>query len=178
MLQNLNSLFSYFIFVSIFIIVLAILFFFATKKYSKKKVKLFSLFASLNNRSIILLSSFILNFTLIAFYAVATQHFNSLIVYLIIINNIVAMVVSLNYRVIISNVLYSVISIFSLKIINLVFNYLSLIYYDRLTFILGVIFVLMIIVFEMFITVRLFEIVLKTIKPLGGVKKDGKSRKK
>jgi hypothetical protein len=36
----------------------------------------------------------------------------------------------------------------------------------------------MIIVFEMFITVRLFEIVLKTIKPLGGVNKDGKSRKK
>ena len=177
MLQNLNSLFSYFIFVSIFIIVLAILFFFATKKYSKKKVKLFSLFASLNKKSIILLSSFILNFTIIVFYAVATQHFNNLILYLIIVNNIIVIFVSLNIRLIISNLLYSTISIFSLKIINLIYNYLFYIYYDNLTFILGVIFILTIIVFEMFITVRLFEIVLKNIKALGGVSKNGKSRK-
>lgn len=177
MIANLKSIYSYFIFIAIFIIILSIIFFLTTRKYSKRKVKLFSLFSSLNNRTIILLASFILNFTLVSFFAVSTKHFNNFILYLIIINNIITIIISMDISVIVANIIYSIISIFSLKIINLVYNYLSLIYYDRLTFILGIIFVLMIIVYELFITVRLFEIVLNKVKPIGGKKRNGKSRK-
>ena len=93
---------------------------------------------------------------------------------MIVVNSIICIAVSLNSRIIISSFLYTFISIFSLKIINLVYNYLSSIYFDKLTFILGIIFVLMVIVYELFVTVRLLEIVLKKN---GGVKANGKSWK-
>lgn len=178
MINNLKSIYSYFIFVSIVIILLSIIFFFATKKYNKKRIKLFALFASLNNRSIVLVSSFILNFTLVAFYACAPKYFGDFSLYLLIISTLISMIVSLDIKLIINNTVYTLISIFSLKIINLVYNYLTLIYYNRLTFILGIIFILMVLVFELFITFRLIEIVLKNKKFVGGLKKDGKSRKK
>ena len=175
MISNLKSIYSYFIFAGIFIIILAIIFFFATKKYNKKRVKFFALFVNLNRKGIILISSFILNFTLVSYFAVKSLYFNNLIIYIIAINVIISCIVSLKPRLIISNIIYSLISVFSLKIINLVYNYLFNIYYDKLTFILSIIFVLMLIVYELFITFRLTEIVLKYNKM--EVQKNGRKSK-
>lgn len=169
MISNLKSIYSYFIFVGIFIVLISIIFFFATKKYNKNRIKLFALFSSLDKRSILLISTFVLNFTIVSFFSVKSLYFNNFVIYLILINILISIIVSLNIRVSISNIIYSLISIFSLKIINIVYTYLSSIYYDRLTFILGAIFVLMVIVYELFITFRLTEIVLKYKNKLGGV---------
>jgi hypothetical protein len=76
------------------------------------------------------------------------------------------MIISVNLHIILLNVVYTFVSIFALKIINLVYNYLHSVYYDRLTFILGVIFVLLIIVYELFITFRQLEVV---VRKKGGV---------
>lgn len=178
MIQNIKSIYSYFIFAGIFIFIISIIFFLATKKYSKKRVKFFALLSSLDKRSIILVSTFILNFTEVTYFSIATFNYNNFAMYLIIFTSLVSIIVSLNPHVIFGNTVYTAISIFSLKIINLVYNYLSFVYYDRLTFILGVIFVLMVIIYELFITIRQIEIVVKNVKPLGGVKNAGKSRKK
>lgn len=172
MIRDFRGIYSYFIFASIFIVILSIIFFFATKKYKKNKVKVFGLFTSLTKRNIILISSFILNFTIIVFFALCPSFYNDFVLYMIITNTIISIVVSLNLHMIIGIVIYTCISIFSLKIVNLVYNYLSSIYYDRLTFVLGMIFVCMIIVYELFITFRQLEMVLKKN---GGVKNDGKS---
>lgn len=174
MIRNLKGIYSYFIFAGIFLFLLSLIFFFVTRKYKKSRIKILALLSSLNKRTIILVSTFILNFTLVAFFAISSKNYNDFVMYMILINSGISIIVSLNIRMIISTVLYTFISIFSLKIINLVYNYLSSIHFDRLTFILGMIFVLMVIIYELFVTVRLLEIVLKKN---GGVKFDGKSRK-
>lgn len=161
MISNLKSIYSYFIFISIFIVILSIIFFFATKKYSKRKVKFLALFVNLDRKNIILISSFLLNFTLVAFFAVKSDNFNNMVIYLIATNVIISCIVSLKLKIILSNIIYSLISCFSLKIINLVYTYLTNIYYDRLTFILAIIFILMVIVYQLFITFRLTEMILK-----------------
>lgn len=176
MISNFKGIFSYFIFASTFIFIMSLIFFFLTKKYKKGRVKLFALFLSLNNRSILIVATFILNFTLVSFFSVMSNMFNSYVIYLIIVNVIISLIVSLNLKIFIVNFVYTIISIFSLKIINLVYNYLTNIYYDRLTFILGIIFVLMIIVYELFITFRLTEIVLKNKNNLGGIRHGRKSK--
>lgn len=168
MISNLKSIYSYFIFVGIFIVLMSIMFFFATRKYNKKRIRLFALFASLDKRSIVLISTFILNFTLVSFFSIKSFYFNDFVIYLMIVNIVISIIISLNIRVSISNIIYSLMSIFSLKIVNIVYTYLSSIYYDRLTFVLGAIFVLMVIVYELFITFRLTEIVLKNKDKIGG----------
>lgn len=177
MISSLKSIFSYFVFVGVVIVLIAIILFLTTKKYNKKKIRLLALFSSLNSRSIILISSFVLNLTLCVFYAFAPHLYCSFVIYFLVINTIISMIVSLDLKIIIGNSIYTIISIFSLKIISLVYNYLSLIYYDRLTFILGLIFTIMVCIYEFFIMFRLTEIVLKNKKFVGGLK-NGKSRKK
>lgn len=174
MIRDLRGVFSYFIFASIFIVFISIIFFFATKKYKKNKVKFFGLFTSLSTRDAILISSFILNFTIVVFFAVCPMFYNNFVMYMIIINTIISLITSLNVHMMLGSIIYSFISIFSLKIVNLVYNYLSSIYYDRITFILGIIFVIMILIYELFVTFRQLEIVLKKN---GGVKNGRKSRK-
>lgn len=176
MVSNLKSIFSYFVFVSVVIVIMAIIFFLITKNYSKKKIKILALFSSLNGRSIILIASFVLNLTLTVFYAFVPQLYCEFVLYFLIINTLISMIVSLDVKVIISNLVYTIISIFSLKIISLVYNYLSYIYYDKLTLILGLIFTIMVCLYELFIMFRLTEIVLKNKKFVGGLK-NGKSRK-
>ena len=60
-----------------------------------------------------------------------------------------------------STLLYSAISIASLKIVSLTYNYLQNVYYDRMTFILASIFVLLLVVYEIYVTFRQVEIVMK-----------------
>ena len=140
---------------------MALIFFFATRKYKKTRIKFFALFTTLSKRKVVLVASLILNFTLVSFFAVATFFYNDFVMYMIIINSLISMIVSVNLHIICSNLVYTIISVFSLKIINLVYNYLNSIYYDTLTFILGAIFVLMIIVYELFVTFRQLEIIVK-----------------
>lgn len=161
MLNSFRGIFSYFIFTGIVIVLMALIFFFATRKYKKTRIKFFALFTTLSKRKVVLVASLILNFTLVSFFAVATFFYNDFVMYMIIINSLISMIVSVNLHIICSNLVYTIISVFSLKIINLVYNYLNSIYYDTLTFILGAIFVLMIIVYELFVTFRQLEIIVK-----------------
>lgn len=174
MISSFKGIFSYFIFASVFIVLISIIFFFATKKYSKNKVKFFGLFTSLTNRNIIVISTFVINLTLVLFFAVCPHYYNDFVMYMIIANAVISMIVSLNIHMIFSSIVYTFISIFSLKIINLVYNYLTSIYYNRLIFILAIIFIIMVIIYELFITFRQLEIVLRKN---GGAKKNGKSKK-
>ena len=174
MIRDFRGVFSYFIFASIFIVIISIIFFFATKKYKKNKVRFFGLFTSLSTRDVILISSFILNFTIVVFFVIFPMFYSNFVMYMIIVNTLISIITSLNVHMILGSIIYSFISIFSLKIVDLVYNYLSSIYYDRLTFVLGIIFVIMVIIYEMFVTFRQLEIVLKKN---GGIKNARKSRK-
>ena len=174
MLYNFKGIFLYFIFASIFIALMSFIFFFYTLKYKKNRVNFFALFTTLNKRKIIIVASLILNLTLVCFFSVAIAYYNDFVTYMILINSLILMIVSVNFHIIFSNILYTSISVFALKIINLVYNYLYSVYYDRLTFLLGAVFVLLIIVYELFVTFRQLEIV---VKKNGGVLNDRRTKK-
>ena len=174
MLESFKGIFSYFVFAAIFIVLMSLIFFFGTIKYKKDKVKFLALFTTLDKRKVILISSLVLNFTLVSFFAVATFYYNNFVMYMIVINSIISIVVCRDIHMIFSSIIYNLLSIFSIIIINSVYNYLYFIYYDSLTFILGVIFVIMVIVYELFITFRQLEII---VKKNGGVLNGRKSTK-
>lgn len=161
MIQNLVSIYPYYIFLSIFIVVIAIILFFATIKYSKKKTNLYSLFLNLNLRSIVLISSCVLNLTFILFFCFYIKGYNNFVTSLIIINTFLSLCISLNIHMILFDILYAFVTIVCLKLYSLVYIYINEIYYDKNVLILSIIFMIMILIYGLFITIRKIELILR-----------------
>lgn len=160
MIQNLISIYPYYIFLSIFIVVISIILFLTTKKYYKKFERIYSLFLNLNIRSVILIASSILNFTFILFFCFYIKGYNDFVMYLIIINTIISICVSLNIHIILFDILYTIITLVCLKLYYLVNIYINQIYYDKKILILGIIFMITILIYGLFIIIRKIELVL------------------
>jgi len=158
-ITSLKNLYPFIVFIGIVFILLSIVLYISTFKYKKKKLKFLAIFASLSKRNIILLSTIILNFLIVVYYSVQIKYFSNIVIYLIIVNAVISVITALNIHMLISTIIYDTISIISLKILSLVYNYLENIYYNKLTFILGIIFLLLLNVYEIYVTFRQVEIV-------------------
>lgn len=161
MINNLKNLYPFIIFVGIILILMSLILFFGTIKYKKRKLKTLAIFASLSKRNIILISTIVLNFLIVIYYLFQIKNYSSIVTYLIIVNSVISIITALNVHMLLSTLLYSAISIASLKIVSLTYNYLQNVYYDRMTFILASIFVLLLVVYEIYVTFRQVEIVMK-----------------
>ena len=159
MIQNLRAIYPYYIFLSIFIISLSLILFFNTRKYKDKKSNFYSLFLNLNARNVILLASTLLNFTFVFFLACFIKYYHPLIIYMLIINSIISIIICFDIQIIGYDIMYTIASVVMLKIFNLIYTYLSNIYYERIIFILGILFLIMIIVYSIFITIRKMEMI-------------------
>ena len=173
MISNLKNIYPFIIFIGIVFIIMSLVLFFGTIKYKKRKLKSLAVFASLNKRNIILLATIILNFLIVIYFAIRIKYYSDIVTYLIIVDGVISVITALNLHMLISTIIYDVISIVALKIVSLIYNYLENIYYDRLTFILGCIFVLLLIVYEVYVTFRQIEIVVN--KDEGG-QEDGRKQ--
>ena len=172
MINNLKNIYPFVIFVGIVLIVLSLILFFGTIKYKKRKLKTLAIFASLSKRNIVLISTIVLNFLIVIYFLFQIKNYSDVVTYLIIVNGVISIITSLNIHMLLSTILYSAISILSLKIVSLTYNYLANIYYDRMTFILACIFILLLVVYEIYVTFRQVEIVMKKSK--GGIKDGAK----
>ena len=159
MINNLRNLFPFIVFVGIVFILMSLILFFGTIKYKKRKLKTLAVFASLSKKNIVLLASIVLNFLIVLFFSFRIKYYSNIVSLLIIVNGIIGIIVSLDFHMLISTILYDVIGVIALKILSLLYNYLENIYYDRLTFILGCIFILLLSVYEIYVTFRQIEIV-------------------
>lgn len=164
MIQILTSIYPYFIFLSVFIVVLAIILFLVTRKYKDKRTKFYSLFLNLNARSVILVATTLLNLTFILYLTLCVKYYDDFILYLLIANSVVSIIMSLDIHLVGYDILYTVISVIILKVFSLIYNYLDTIYYNRVIFVLGIVFLLMIIIYAFFITIRKIEIIIKKNK--------------
>ena len=164
MIQILTSIYPYFIFLSVFIVVLAIILFLGTRKYKDKRTKFYSLFLNLNARSVILVATTLLNLTFILYLTLCVKYYDDFILYLLIANSVVSIIMSLDIHLVGYDILYTVISVIILKVFSLIYNYLDTIYYNRVIFVLGIVFLLMIIIYAFFITIRKIEIIIKKNK--------------
>ncbi len=160
MIKSLSSIYSYYIFCSIFIILISLILFFATKRYRKLNENIYSIFLNLNMRKTILLACSIVNVMIIIYSCFFIKNFNNIILYMLIANTLISASVSLNIRTILFDIFYLLITLSSLKIFSLIYNYLNEVYYSKIVYILSLIFMAMILFYGIFITIRKIELIL------------------
>ena len=79
-------------------------------------------------------------------------------------NSIVSIILSFNLHLILAEIVYTFITLFVLILLNLVNTFLTNINYDKMTYILSLIFMGTIVVYLLFTSVRKLELVLKKNK--------------
>ena len=92
------------------------------------------------------------------------SNFNIMFFTMIAFNSIVSIILSFNLHLIIAEIIYTFITLFGLILLNLVNTFLTNINYDKMTYILSLIFMGTIVVYLLFISVRKLELVLKKNK--------------
>ena len=160
MIKSLSSIYSYYIFCSISIILISLILFFATKRYRKLNENIYSIFLNLNMRKTILLACSIVNVMIIIYSCFFIKNFNNIILYMLIANTLISASVSLNIRTILFDIFYLLITLSSLKIFSLIYNYLNEVYYSKIVYILSLIFMAMILFYGIFITIRKIKLIL------------------
>lgn len=164
MITRLYLLFSIFIYISIVTFVLFIIAWFFTRKFNNKYRNIYAMFIDVGKRECLLYATIFLNLLLCLFFLVFTSKYDNFAMYMIIFTNLVTCLVSFNYKLIISNIIYSFISVELLFLLNAVNNYFNYVSHDSKILILKILYMCVIFIFFIFITIRKMEICLKSHK--------------
>ena len=138
---------------------LFIILIFFTKRYKDKYKNLYSLFLNLSKKDTFLLSTTVLNFLVVLFFLINIKSFLNIGIYAILIVNIYSCFFSFNFHVIISDIIYTTMSIMMLWVLNVVNNYSIYIITNNLTIILKILLMILIFVYSLFVLVRKEEII-------------------
>ena len=159
-----NILLTVFIYFVIFCFVVIILGFLLTKKYNKKYQKIYTLFTGLNFKEIFLLSTSFINLVFIIYYVINSMYFMPLGLYMIASLNFLSCLVSLNYRVILIDIIYTGISCSLIWLLMTVYNYYNYVGGNEYVLILIVVFIVLIILYALFITIRKINLIINIHK--------------
>ena len=162
MINDISTLFFVASFILVFAIISSFAIFFLTKKYNDKYHNLYSLFMDISKKNIILESIVLLNFLVVFYFIFNIDNFSSIAFYLIIVINIISCFISFNFHIIISNIIYSGISVVLLWLLNLLNNYSKFILYDEKIMLVKILFIIMVIIFTLLVVVRQTEILIRT----------------
>lgn len=160
-MDNIKQLVSLYLFYCLIVVTLAIFLFIYTNKYKKERIKIFGLLLDLNKREIIILSCNILNLIVTIYSLITIKQFSLTLISMLITISLITLVCSLNIHIIISELIYSSITIVVLKLLNLINLFLSNVSFDYLTYILSVVFMLTILAYSLFIFIRKTELLLR-----------------
>ena len=163
-MSNITLVLNFYVFFSVIVLGVAFFLFFYTKKYKKSKVRLFGLFLDLSKREAILLSTNLLSLLLNVWCAINIANYNTLFLIMILFNALVTILMAFDIHIIISEIIYTGISVVVLKLLSLIDIYLTNVNYNVLTHSLSIIFLLTIIVYSCFISVRKLELLLRKNK--------------
>ena len=163
-MNNLKQILDLYIFFSIIVILITIFLFIYTKKYKPKKVKILGLFLDLSKIDCIILATNLLHLILSIYCVFNIDKFNMMLFIIIACNSIISIILSFNLHLIIAEVVYTSITLVVLIVLNLVNTFLTNINYDTMTYILSIIFMITIVVYSLFTSVRKLELVLKKNK--------------
>ena len=163
-MNNLKLVLNLYIFFSIIVVLLAIFLFIYTRKYNNKKLKIFGLFLDLSKLDCIVLGTNLLHLIISLYCVFNISKFGLLFISMIIFNSIIGIILSFNLHFIIAEIIYTFITLVVLVLLNLVNTFLNNISYDKMTYILSLVFMGTIVVYLLFISVRKLEIVLKKNK--------------
>lgn len=163
-MNNLKLILNLYIFFSIIVILLAVFLFIYTKKYIQKKVRILGLFLDLSKIDCIVLATNLLHLIISIYCVFNIDKFNIMFFAMIAFNSIVSIILSFNLHLIFAEIIYTFITLFVLILLNLVNTFLTKINYDKMTYILSLIFMGTIVVYLLFTGVRKLELVLKKNK--------------
>ena len=160
-MNNIKQLVSFYLFYCLIVVTLAIFLFIYTNKYKKERIKIFGLLLDLNKRESIILSCNILSLIVTIYSLITIKQFSLTLISMLITISLITLVCSLNIHIIISELIYSSITIVVLKLLNLINLFLSNVSFDYLTYILSVVFMLTILAYSVFIFIRKTELLLR-----------------
>lgn len=160
-MNNIKQLVSFYLFYCLIVVTLAIFLFIYTNKYKKERIKIFGLLLDLNKRESIILSCNILSLIVTIYSLITIKQFSLTLISMLITISLITLVCSLNIHIIISELIYSSITIVVLKLLNLINLFLSNVSFDYLTYILSVVFMLTILAYSLFIFIRKTELLLR-----------------
>lgn len=163
-MNNLKMVLSLYIFFSVIVILLSIFLFIYTKKYTKKKVRILGLFLDLSKFDCIVLATNLLHLILSIYCVFNISNFGLLFISMIVVNSVIGIIVSFNFHLIVAEIIYTSITLLVLTLLNLINTFLTKISYDTITHILSITFMITIVVYLLFISVRKLELVLKKNK--------------
>ena len=135
-----------------------------TKNFKKNKIKVLGLFLNLSKIDCVLMSTIVLNIMMTIYCVFNIDKFTSVFRIMFIINSVIAMIFSMNFHLIITELLYSSINIVVLTLLSLVNTFLTSVNYDEMTYILSIIFSCAVVVYSFFCGIRKIEITLKKNK--------------
>lgn len=135
-----------------------------TKNFKKNKIKILGLFLNLSKFDCILLSTIVLNVIMTIYSIFNIDKFTSVFRIMFVINSIIAMIFSMNFHLIITELIYSSINIVVLTLLSLVNTFLTSVNYDKMTYILSVVFSCAVVAYAFFCATRKIELTLKKNK--------------
>ena len=149
-----NIVLMVFIYFVGFSLLITLIGFLLTRKFNKKFHKVYILFMGLSFKEVFLLSTVFLNAILIIYFLVNVNYFLPLGLYMIVVSNFLSCFFSFNFRVIIVDIIYTLISCGLLWLLLMVRNYQDYIGNIKYLNILIIVFIIMIVIYTLFITIR------------------------
>ena len=123
--EIIKTLINFFLVGIIFLIVMAVTFKILLKKYSvdNAKIKFYGLFLGMNNKQILSFSMISLNYLFLVYNLISFNNINILIIFISSILVILSDITLKNYPKGLLNILYEIISLLSIYITNILYNY-------------------------------------------------------
>lgn len=125
--EIIKTLINFFLVGIIFLIVMAVTFKILLKKYSvdNAKIKFYGLFLGMNNKQILSFSMISLNYLFLVYNLISFNDINIIIIFISSILVILSDIILKNYPKGLLNILYEIISLLSIYITNILYNYVS-----------------------------------------------------
>ena len=164
MLKNLEILWPFLVIFAILVIFFAVLAYFLTRKYNKKRMKFYSFFLDVRPRVALLAACAMLNFALTIYFAVRIDVYGNLATDLIVLTSIISFVSALSFGIMFLDALSVLIAIIALRLSNMIFTYFMTFQDEKMVLWLWILFTLLIIVLAAFIFFKKIEILTKKNK--------------
>ena len=157
-----------FVYFIIFSLLISLIGFLLTKKFNKKFYRFYILFMGLSFREVFLLATVFLNVVLIIYFIFNVNYFLPLGLYMIAVTNFLSCLLSFNIRLIIIDIIYTSILCGLLWLLMTIKNYQSYVGQNIYIKVLIIVFIIMIILYTLFITIRKINLLVNIHRSNGG----------
>ena len=156
-----SSIFCYICVVSLVLFLICMLF---THNFKNRYRGFYAIFLGITKREIFIHVTNLLNLLILFYFLFNIQDFYTYGLFMIIFINLLSITFSFEFHIIIMDLIYTGISVALLMLLRLVNNYLLFVVYDKNINIIKILFMIMIVVYILYISIRKMEVTMKSYK--------------